>query len=265
MACQLGMEHTFITPYHPQSNGQVERTNAILANMMAHYTQHSGTNWYEIAQLTCYAYNTSINPITKMSPYEILYGRRPRLPVDTEIARRLPSLLSELGLETEKIALSMEKAWRQAAELLDEEKERWKKFHKGDMVLRRLENTKTARPHKFTPKFVGPYSILEVRPPNAVIQALPQGPKMRIHMTKLKRYFEDQPKPIPNLTNPAPSRKEERKGERDIIRSDPSQLTKLIRPTQRRPTKNRSKAPTEGPRRSTRLAAQNSRDANSTE
>ncbi|CAD5210295.1 unnamed protein product [Bursaphelenchus okinawaensis] len=97
---QYGMTHLTTTPYHPAGNGQVERQNRTLADMLAHYVSTGGTDWNEFVPLVCYAFNTSTHPNTGYTPFELLYGRPPRSPIETE-ARELFS--GEQENETESV------------------------------------------------------------------------------------------------------------------------------------------------------------------
>ncbi|CAF1114090.1 unnamed protein product [Brachionus calyciflorus] len=67
------------SPYHPQCDGLVERFNKTLCKMLSAYSNSNQTNWDLYLPLVLFAYRTSQQATTSFSPFELLYGREPRL------------------------------------------------------------------------------------------------------------------------------------------------------------------------------------------
>ncbi len=81
--CQLaGIDKTHTTPYHPMGNGQVERMNRTLGNMIRVLPPRSKVRWPQMLNTLTFAYNCTVHETTGFSPFFLMYGRTPRLPVD---------------------------------------------------------------------------------------------------------------------------------------------------------------------------------------
>jgi hypothetical protein len=79
---KLVINHKTTSGYHPKTNGQVERMNHTLEIIISMYITDEQTNRDEKIQFICFAYNTDRQESTGFSPFFLLYGREPNLPVD---------------------------------------------------------------------------------------------------------------------------------------------------------------------------------------
>ena len=83
--CQLaGVQKLRTSPYQPQANGQCERFNGTLLNMLGTLTPEQKKDWKSHVPALVHAYNCTRNAATGFSPYFLLFGREPRLPVDVD-------------------------------------------------------------------------------------------------------------------------------------------------------------------------------------
>ena len=71
----------FSTAYHPQTDGQTERTNQILEDMLRACAIQYGTSWDKCLPYAEFSYNNSYQASLKKSPFEALYGKRCRTPL----------------------------------------------------------------------------------------------------------------------------------------------------------------------------------------
>ena len=76
--------------YHPQTNGQCERFNKTLIGMLGTLPNSAKKNWQEWIPTLVHAYNCTTSSVTNFSPYFLIYGRQPRLPIDVEYGVLLP-------------------------------------------------------------------------------------------------------------------------------------------------------------------------------
>ena len=81
--CELyGVQKLRTSPYHAQTNGQVERMNQTIIRMIGKLEQDKKARWSEHLPEMLSAYNGTCSAVTGYSPYFLLFGRKPRMPVD---------------------------------------------------------------------------------------------------------------------------------------------------------------------------------------
>lgn len=71
------------TAYHPQSDGRSEKSNKTIVQILRQLVADKHGKWLESLPAVEFAINTAVNVATGVSPFEFVYGRKPRLfPVD---------------------------------------------------------------------------------------------------------------------------------------------------------------------------------------
>ena len=73
---ELGIKLLFSTSYHPQTDGQTERVNQVLEDMLRSFVLAYGSKWEDCLPFADFSYNNSYQASLKMAPFEALYGRR---------------------------------------------------------------------------------------------------------------------------------------------------------------------------------------------
>ena len=81
--CELyGVHKLRTSPYHAQTNGQVERMNQTIIRMIGKLAEDKKARWSEHLPELLSAYNGTCSAVTGYSPYYLLFGRKNRMPVD---------------------------------------------------------------------------------------------------------------------------------------------------------------------------------------
>ena len=81
LQASLGTKLIRSSAYHPQTDGQTERVNQILEDMLRACVIHYDKSWDKCLALAEFSYNNSYQESLKMAPFEALYGRRCRTPL----------------------------------------------------------------------------------------------------------------------------------------------------------------------------------------
>jgi hypothetical protein len=198
--CRLvATRHTQSTAYHPQTNGLVERMNRTLQIMLTMYVKKQPNLWDIYLPHVTYAYNTAQHSSTGFSPFALVYGRRPQNALEQNLNKDLVELeprpnefVAQLR-QNLRLAHEMAKAGILRAQLHQKAQYDRRNYvdapnnrplQRGEMVL--LFNDR--RKSKFEDKYIGPYKIRTINPPNAEIAELANETKVRlVHINKLKR------------------------------------------------------------------------------
>ena len=173
--CQrFGIHKTRTTSYYPASDGQVERMNRTLIDMLSKYVGQNQRSWDEHIPLALLAYRSSVHESTALSPAMMTYGRELDLPAD--LIYGSPDVSSSQACEppayVAKLCDRMEKIHKLARDKLIESNERHKRaydlkqfqnnYKVGDQVLLFMPAVKKGKNKKLSSRWTGPYRIVEV-------------------------------------------------------------------------------------------------------
>jgi len=204
----LNLAKRLSTAFHPQTDGQTERTNQTVEQYLRIYCNYHQDNWSELLSLAEFSYNNAQHASIGCSPFYANYGYNPRftielnqfskhpVPAAEEMAKRLKTIHEDL---TELIKV----AQNQQAKYYDAKHKRVE-FKSGDKVWLSSSNIRTQRPSKKLDwKRLGPYPVVERIGTQAYRLQLPLSLKIHpvFHVSLLDRYNESE---IPGRTQPPP-------------------------------------------------------------
>ncbi|XP_068249797.1 uncharacterized protein [Palaemon carinicauda] len=197
---QLNISHIFASAYHPQTNGALERVHQTIKNLLRKYICETGRDWDEDLDLLMYVLRSTPNESTGISPFEMMFGRRPRINlsmVKENILRgtykdqqvSIPQYLQSLKVKFDHVYefanLNLTNSQIRMKNHYDK-KAKIRTFKVGDDVL-------VYRPVPGAPlreKFMGPYKITKRVSKTTYVIETPdkRKPSQLVHINLIKPY-----------------------------------------------------------------------------
>lgn len=167
------------TAFHPQTDGQTERINQTLEHYLRCFTSEDQTNWPNLLKSAEFACNNAINITTGMSPFQALLGYSPdfRQRFEGETSHGEVPAASARIEKLRELRQRLKEHWRKATESMVEHYNKGHKpmvFKKGDLVGLSTKNLRLKGNRKLTPRFVGPFRVLQPIGKQAYRLSLPQ-------------------------------------------------------------------------------------------
>ena len=186
-------KHIRASPYHPETNGQAERFNRVLADSLALFVKKNQKDWDRYIPYVQFAYNTARSDSTQFSPFYLMHGREPRLPID--VAYDLPKNFVEdfdarfteaRGLVKQNL---MEARLKQKIQY--DRRHRNIEFEVGQKVLIYSKKTKVGLSTKLLNLYHAPYSIVsKLGPVTYLCQDVRTQKKTKAHISRMKIFYE---------------------------------------------------------------------------
>jgi hypothetical protein len=161
---ELGSKLKMSTAYHPQTDGQTERSNRTLEDMLRAYVNYAQDDWDEKLVALEIAVNNNTQDSTGFTPFYLNSGQHPHFPLsmlieksDNEMAQ---TMLRTLRDHIEQAKQHLLAAQQRQSQYADESKREFE-FKIGDQVMLSTENMNVGeRARKLCAKFAGPHKII---------------------------------------------------------------------------------------------------------
>ena len=204
----LDMTLHFTSGYHPEGDGQTERTNQTLEQYLRIFCNYQQDNWSEILPLAEFAYNNAPSATTGVSPFFANKGYHPNLTVHSErdlaFARTRDFVvnLDELHQELRTTILEAQKRYQVHADL---RRTPAPDFKIGDRAFVKAKFFRTTRPSaKLSEKYLGPYDIIAQPGSHSFTLRLPDALRAVHPVFHVSMLEPATPNTIPNRTESPP-------------------------------------------------------------
>ena len=197
----MGTRLHFSTAFHPQTDGQLERTIQTLKDMLKACVIEFKGSWATHLSLMEFAYNNSYQSSIGMAPFEALYGQKCRTLVCwDEVGERRPRGLELVQITLDKIHIFRDKlkTIRDRQKSYANKRRKDLQFKVGDRVFLKVSPWKGVlgfgRRGKLKPRYIGPYEIIaRVRPVAYRLDLPPELSKVHnvFHVSMLRKYIPD--------------------------------------------------------------------------
>ena len=165
----IGIKKVFTTPYHPQTDGVVERNNRTLVKMLAMYVSTDQQNWDQLMSMLTYTHNTARHSTTEETPYMMMFGRE--APDFSPEVHELQEIAMTKADYADRFRDALIEAHRCARKAMKKAQRRYKRYYdrsvvsesygKGDIVYLWQPSVPRKGSRKFTPPWRGPYRVKE--------------------------------------------------------------------------------------------------------
>src|SRR3954471_24789410 len=197
----MGTHLNFSTAYYPQSQGQVERVNQVLEDILRACVISFGKKWEESLPFAEFSYNNNYQASLKMAPFEVLCGRKCRTPLNwSETGERAlvgPDITQHAEDQVRVICEHLKAAQSRQKSNYDREHEEMV-YQPGEYAYLRV--TLMRGTHRFrikgklAPRNIGPFRILSRSGPVAYRLELPPNLSQVhdvFHVSQLRGCFKD--------------------------------------------------------------------------
>lgn len=202
------VNHRMTTPYHPMSNGQIERFHRYMKERLkllsaVHELDFiSRDDWDDYIPYICYVYNSTPSVATGKTPCELAHGYKPILPIDFKLDA-LPDVpnydefVRKLKQINDKEARVHQKRYDEIRKrAYDKNQTAPYKYVVGDLVLHNIIQTmRTKAERSLKPNWCGPYKIVKIwNDGHSLSLSAKNGDRFTVYVTNVKLY-----KRIPDL------------------------------------------------------------------
>lgn len=194
----MGAESRMSSSYHPQTDGQTERVNRVLEDMLRHFVAPEQTNWDVLLPCAEFAYNNAKHVSSGSTPFFLNYGFHPRGPgrIDNRSNPRAVAVQEDIERARARARECLEAA-RQRQKSYADQRRRDVTFTPGQRVMFDSRNLRHADPSlskKLMPRWIGPFPVEGMVGGAAVRLRLPEGYLFHpvVHVSLVKPYHARQ-------------------------------------------------------------------------
>ena len=199
--CELmGTKKENSVAYHPQTQGLSERFNATLYDSLAMYVSRAThKDWDLYLELCLFAYRTGVQSSTLYSPFYLLYGREPRMPIDRALIPPSPYVIDQdsyVNELKELLSIAFQSVRQNLSKSQNVQKTQYDKtakshfFLKGDLVMVHNPAIPVGKCPKFVHSWTGPYEVVNVKGVNLLVKlAGKTHAKIKeVHVNQCKKF-----------------------------------------------------------------------------
>ena len=206
----LGTHCNLSTAFHPQSDGQTERMNSVVEDMLRHYVRPDQQDWDLFLSLAEFSMNNCYKSSIQCTPFRLVYGKDPKTPASAHM-RHIQDQNPSASVTAQQMHEHLDRAKKcmLAAQSRDksyaDNRTRPQTFEIGQRVLLSTKNLhikKTNLTKKLMSRFIGPFKVLKQVGTQAYELELPPTLKMHdvFHVSLLRPYREDGSHQPPQVT-----------------------------------------------------------------
>jgi len=208
----LGIQTKLSTAYHPQMDGQIERTNQELKQYLRVFIDHRQKQWLDWLGTAEFAYNNKIHTTTKTSPFKINYGQDPRIGFEGRRKGKYEAagkFIEKMKKIQEEAKAALGKVQEEMKKFANRRRREEEEYRVGNLVLLSTKDLKWQmkgrRSEKLTERFVGLYKVKGIISSNMIELELPKSIKIypvvdvsrvQLYKSQVEGQKKISPKPV---------------------------------------------------------------------
>jgi hypothetical protein len=190
---QMGSELKMSISFRPQTDGQTERVNLVIQQFLRNYVAADQQDWVDHLELSEFCYNNSAHFATRSTPFQMVTGKSPIVPMtwaaqgqhSSDASEEVP-MVTQLDEKRkclwELAKVNLEKVHKRYRDFVNKSR-REVKFQEGDEVWLNIKNFRLPKGlnHKFLGPYASPFKVLEKKLSDTYKLELPEN--LRVHPT----------------------------------------------------------------------------------